>query len=192
MEVTKMKQKRLAVFDGCAGTKSATQAFSDRNHSVETLDIEGDHTFVMDIRDFNTDVKYDFMWFSPECKEFSKANYRLGPCKDRHPDMSIVEACFRIIDECKPIYWIIENPQACLKHFIGKPTITVQYSDYGYVCQKPTDLWGVFPWFWSNVEKNRDTIAFREALPAHNIKKAQIPYELSKSICIAIENALGD
>ena len=183
--------KKLIVFDGCAGTKSATQAFADRGHTVETLDIEGNHTYTMDIKDFHPDKKhYDFMWFSPPCTEFSLANPRKGKCKDRDPDMSIIEACFRIIDEAKPTYWIIENPQACLRHFIGKPTITIKYSDYGYICQKPTDLWGVFPWFWSRTGKNNNTVAFREAFPAHNVNRGQIPYELSYSICVSIENVL--
>ena len=138
--------KKLKVFDGCTEFGSETQAFRDRQHEVTTLGLEGDVSIKMDIRDFHTTEHYDFMFFCPPCTEFSIANNRyLGGCKDRTPDLSIVNACFRIVEEAKPTFWIIENPRGCLRYFIGRPTITVNYSDYGYVSKKPTDLWGVFP-----------------------------------------------
>lgn len=180
--------RKLLVFDGCAGSKSATQAFSDRGHIVESLDIEGDHTYIMDIREFHPVKKYDFMWFSPPCTEFSKAAWRRGKCRDWKPDLTIVQACYRIIRECDPAYWIIENPLGCMRHFIGPPEITINYSDFGYPCKKPTDLWGVFPWFWSQ-KYNRDIMPFDYAFPKNVSElRAQIPYELSLAICKAVEN----
>ena len=42
----------MKVLDLCAGTGSATQAFVDRGHDVDTLDVVGGHTFNMDVRKF--------------------------------------------------------------------------------------------------------------------------------------------
>ena len=114
-----------------------------------------------------------------------------GKCKDRNADLSIVEACFRIIEEVKPTYWIIENPRACLRHLIGKPTITIRYSDYGFITPKPTDLWGIFPWFWSREKQRKKFVRWDTAFP-HNKKgmkeRMLVPYGLSLAICKAIES----
>lgn len=188
--------KQLNVFSGCTEFGSEVQAFKDRGHNVTTLGLEGDVNIKKDIRDvhfYHTEGYYDFMTFHPDCTEFSIANWRLGKCKDRTPDMSIVEACFRIVEEAKPTYWMIENPRGCLRHFIGRPQYCIRYGDYGHYCQKPTDLWGVLPWFSSYQQNN-------VSLGMHNItaysngtgkasERALIPYGLSLVICKSIEDA---
>jgi len=67
-----------------------------------------------------------------------------GIVSHNHNDMSIVKSCFRIVNTCKPKYWIIENPAFGLRQVIGKPKIKINYSDFGYSAKKPTDLWGVY------------------------------------------------
>ena len=181
----------MIVFDGCAGTGSATKPFADRGHIVETLDIVGDQTYTMDIRDFHPGKEYDFMWFSPDCTEFSNANYRLGPCKDRDPDMSIVEACLRIVEEAKPRFWIMENPRGCLRHFVRKPAATVKYADFGYCSVKPTDLWGVFPFFFSRVPRTTETRPIQHMVSSGNPQRSAVPYELGRVICLSIEEIIN-
>lgn len=182
----------MKIFDGCTEFGSETKAFRDRGHDVTTLGLEGDVDIKKDIRDFYTREHYDFMWFSPPCTEFSIA---IGKkCKDREVDLSIVEACFRIVEDTKPAYWIIENPRGCLRYFIGKPNITINYSDYGYITVKPTDLWGVFPWFWSCTRKKKNIVPFDKVLgftKEQKAKRSLVPYGLSLSLCIAIERAFG-
>ena len=183
----------LNVFSGCTEYGSEVQAFKDRGHSVTTLGLDGDVDIQIDIRDFSTTEHYDFMTFHPPCTEFSKANWRLGKCKNRKPDMSIVEACFRIVKEAKPIYWMIENPQGCLRHFIGRPQYYIKYGDYGYYSQKPTDLWGVLPWFQSyyvnTVKKYTRTRSAFSYGPRRSDLRALIPYKFSMVLCKAIEGA---
>jgi hypothetical protein len=185
--------RRLKVFSGCTEFGSEVQAFADRGHLVTLLGMDGFVDIQMDIRNFSTKEHYDFMTFHPPCTEFSKANWRLGKCKDRKPDMSIVEACFRIVQEAKPTYWMIENPQGCLRHFIGRPQYCIKYGDYGHYCQKPTDLWGVLPWFGSYRENivipgEHNNTAHSKG-PRDPAKRALIPYELSLVICRSIEDA---
>lgn len=180
----------MRIFDGCTSLCSETKAFLDRGHEVVSLGIEGDVTIQCDIREYfpSRDDHYDFMWFSPPCTEFSIADWRKGKCKDRMPDMSIINACFRIIQTCQPRYWLIENPVGCLRHYIGMPQVTIHYGDYGHYCKKPTDLWGVFPWFWSRTPE-------RYAKGKHNFingthdqkKRSEVPYSLSLALCLAME-----
>lgn len=182
--------KELKVFAGCTEFGSEVQAFKDRGHDVVTLGLEGDVGVKKDIRDFHTTKHYDFMIFHPPCTEFSIANHRLGACKNRNPDMSIVEACFRIVNEAKPTFWIIENPRGCLRYFIGKPQATIKYSDFGYVSIKPTDLWGDFPMF-TYYTPNDHPKPFIRAMPGftkqQRAQRSVIPYNLSMCLCVAIE-----
>lgn len=183
--------RKLKVLDCCTEFGSETQAFKDRGHEVVLLGIEGDVDILCDIREFHTSEHYDFMWFSPPCTEFSIA--KAIPCRDRKPDLSIVEACFQIIKEAKPVYWILENPRGCLRHLIGKPTVTIYYSDYGAAYRKPTDLWGEFPWFWSE-NHNRNICEFEKVTFGLSKKdvaeRSRVPYNLSLAVCKAVENAI--
>lgn len=183
----------MKVLDLCAGTGSATAAFRDRGHEVITLDIAGEADIRCDVREWYPRSRYfNFIWASPPCDKFSIATGI--PYKDRNPDLSIVKACHRIIKKIKPRYWIIENPRGALRYFIGKPTITIKYSDYGHVCQKPTDLWGEFPWFYPHTPPNNNPIPIDYAFPNHNsqgkLERAKIPYNLSLAICLALEGEL--
>jgi len=186
--------KTLKVFSGCTEYGSEVHAFKDRSHDVTLLGLEGDVDIKIDIRDYHTTEHYDFMTFHPPCTEFSIANWRAGRCKDRTPDMSIVEACFRIVKEAKPTFWTIENPQGCLRHFIGQPQYCIKYGDYGHYCQKPTDLWGELSWFESYRKNNVQT--YNGKLSAHSYGprspklRALIPYGLSMVLCKAIEEAI--
>jgi hypothetical protein len=186
---------KLNVFSGCTEFGSEVQAFKDRGHQVTTLGIDGDVDIKLDIRDFHTTEHYDFMTLHPPCTEFSIANWRLGKCKDRTPDMSIVEACFRIVSEAKPTFWMIENPRGCLRHFIGRPQYTIRYGDYGHYCQKPTDLWGVLPFFMAytnNVVRGNGKMSACQTGCRNPAKRALVPYELSLVLCKSIEEACND
>ena len=194
-----MDKNRLNIFSGCTEFGSEVQAFRDRGHNIITLGIEGDVDIKKDIRDvhfYHPKGYYDFMTFHPPCTEFSKANWRAGKCKDRTPDMSIVEACFRIVKEAKPKFWMIENPQGCLRHFIGRPQYTIKYGDFGHYCQKPTDLWGVLPYFQTmrlnSVVKGVHNVTAYSLGPGSASTRSKLPYELSLVLCKAIENAMDD
>jgi hypothetical protein len=94
------------------------------------------------------------------CTEFSvakgfhkKGNYEKG--------MFLVNECLRIIKECKPTFWMIENPaNGKLKDFLGKPMMTYEPWMFGSPWTKRTALWGQFnrpvPKYhkWQDVPKN--------------------------------------
>lgn len=185
----------MRVLDLCTEFGSETAAFRDRGHEVVMLGIEGNVDIKCDVRQYfpSIDDKYDFIIAHPPCTEFSKANWRLGKYKDRHPDMSIFDACFRIIKTLKPKYYMIENPQGAARYFIGNPQVTINYGDYGHYCKKPTDLWGEFPWFFSQtkdvyVRGYHNNNAYNKI--GCSKKRSLLPYGLSLAICKAIEATL--
>lgn len=66
--------------------------------------------------------------------------------RERNEDagMVIVNACLRIIDECKPEWWALENPVGYLRNYLGEPRLTFQPWEYGDPWTKRTDIWGEF------------------------------------------------
>jgi len=180
----------MNVLDICAGTGSATSAFRDRGHNVETLDIVGNQTYICDVRDFVPEKKYDFVWASPPCTEFSLL--KKIKCAERTLDLSIVDSCFRICRSAR--YWMLENPRACLRHFRGMPKKTIMQGLFGAPTQKPTDLWGVFPDFSPACDEPK-TKTYVPWSQAHDdglrseraVRRAMIPYNLSLAICLSIE-----
>lgn len=185
----------MRVLDLCTEFGSETAAFRDRGHDVVMLGIEGNVDIKCDVRQYYPYIndKYHVIFFHPTCNDFSIANYRLGACKDRHPDLSIVWAGLRIIHTLQPKYWIMENPRGCLRHFIGKPQYTINYGDFGHYSQKPTDLWGQLPMFqYSFVDKVvHNNTAFNHGCRDPK-KRALLPYSLSLAICKAIERDMSE
>jgi hypothetical protein len=81
---------------------------------------------------------------NPPCTEFSTAR---SDGKARNPDdgMFLVEHCLRVIEECKPHFWVIENPaKGVLKHYLGEPRYEYEPWWYGSPWTKRTALWGTF------------------------------------------------
>ena len=82
---------------------------------------------------------------NPVCTEFSNIQGRPDDKKDYEKGMFLVNHCLRIIEECKPTFWVIENPaKGDLHKFIGKPILKYQPWQYGSPWTKETALWGEF------------------------------------------------
>lgn len=97
---------------------------------------------------------------NPVCTEFSTAR-STGRARNPEKGMEIVRECQRIIAECSPVFWVIENPATGrLKDFLGKPVMTYEPWHYGSPWTKKTALWGKFnipPKLytkWEDVPKN--------------------------------------
>ena len=59
--------------------------------------------------------------------------------------MFLVRECKRIIKECNPDWWVIENPaKGKLRAYLGKPDYVYQPWWYGSPWTKQTALWGKF------------------------------------------------
>lgn len=98
---------------------------------------------------------------NPPCTEFSVVNKGFDKHGDYEKGMFLVKECLRIIKECNPKFWVIENPATGrLKNFLGKPLYTYEPWEYGSPWTKKTALWGNFKipkriyTKWENVPKN--------------------------------------
>lgn len=58
--------------------------------------------------------------------------------------LKIVNACLRIIEQVKPVWWALENPVGYLRDYLGKSTLIFQPWEYGDPWTKRTEIWGVF------------------------------------------------
>ena len=81
---------------------------------------------------------------NPVCTEFSIATGRQNH-GDYEKGMSLVRECQRIISECNPVFWVIENPSTGrLRNFLGEPVMTYEPWHFGSPWTKRTALWGEF------------------------------------------------
>ena len=122
----------------CADTGSDSKPYQDANYNVilvgSSLGVENYHP--------PQDVYGIFA--NPVCTEFSTARSD-GKARNPQKGMKIVRECQRIISECNPKFWVIENPATGrLKDFLGEPAMTYEPWHYGSPWTKKTALWGVF------------------------------------------------
>jgi hypothetical protein len=81
---------------------------------------------------------------NPVCTQFSIAR-GFNKIGDLEEGMFLVNHCLRIIKECNPNFWVIENPATGkLKDFLGKPVFVYQPWEFGSPWTKKTALWGKF------------------------------------------------
>ena len=81
---------------------------------------------------------------NPVCTEFSTARSN-GKARNPEEGLKLVKECQRIITECTPAFWVIENPATgVLRNYLGKPQIVYQPWEYGSPWTKKTALWGKF------------------------------------------------
>lgn len=168
-----------------SGLGGASRAMKKRGWQVIMVDINPDFQpdIVADLRQFHyTEPRPDLVWCSPPCDEFAKFAMPCwyNPAELPAPDMSLVKACKRIIDECQPRYWIIENVRGAVPFFeplLGKPASIF----------RPYFLWGHFP----NIGKPGGWgIKTKKLSSTAKAKRAEIPMQLSLAIAISIENQM--
>jgi hypothetical protein len=122
----------------CADTGSDTKPYSDAGYNVILVGSD------IGVENYHPPQDVYGIIANPVCLEFSTA--RSGG-KARNPDegMELVKECQRIIAECNPVFWVIENPATgALRNYLGKPQLVYQPWEYGSPWTKKTALWGNF------------------------------------------------
>lgn len=170
-----------------AGLGGASQAMRERGWRVVTVDI--DQRFapdvVADLRDWSWDgERPDLVWASPPCTEFAKFAMPCWypPATLPDPDMGVLLACKRIIDECNPRYWIIENVRGAVPFFapvLGAPTAVY----------RPYFLWGHFPPL-GDVGRHTFSAKTKKLSSSAKASRALIPRTLSLAVARAIERQM--
>lgn len=161
----------LLMLDLCCGLKGASAAMSARGWDVVTVDIEPrfSPTVVADLRSWSWNGRRpDLVWASPVCTEFSRES--MPWCRTgKAPDMSLVEACVRIVRECEPRFWLLENVQGAIRWFrplLGEPRYRL----------RPIFLWGEGP---VTFQPPSVRIWKKQHTGARSDLKSMIPWHLS-------------
>jgi hypothetical protein len=170
----------LDLFSGLGG---ASQAMKDRGWQVTTVDINPKFKpdICSDIRDFiwsNGKYPVDLIWASPPCEEFSREF--MPWCKTgKYPSIELIEVTIEVIKRIAPIFWIIENTKGAMRWFkpiLGPPVFI----------SNPVYLWGIFP----PIEKMSLKTNKEKLSSTQRVRRALIPYKLSKAVAISIEASL--
>lgn len=132
--------KPKIILDLCGGTGSWSRFYKAAGYDVRLVTLPDQDVLTYD--------PPEYVWgilAAPPCTEFSILNCKAEP-RERKPEegMKIVGACLRIIDQCQPVWWALENPAGYLRKYLGHPKMTFQPWNYGDPWTKRTDLWGNF------------------------------------------------
>ena len=139
-----MENSSKIILDLCGGSGSWAYFYKQAGYEVHIITLPDN-----DVRTFHWEGEpvYGILAACP-CESFSccrRDKIVLNPSMDRQTGLDIVNACLRIIDECKPKFWALENPATGeLKNYLGQPTMTFQPWEYGDAWSKLTALWGNF------------------------------------------------
>lgn len=132
------------ILDLCGGSGAWAKPYKDAGYEVHTITLP-EH----DVRNYHWDGPQVYgILAAPPCEAFSNArrgHVVYNKTMNRNEGLDIVNACLRIIKECKPKWWALENPATGdLERYLGKPTMTFQPYEYGDGWAKKTALWGNF------------------------------------------------
>lgn len=122
----------------CADTGSDTKPYKDAGYDVRLVGKD------IGVENYHPPKNVYGIIANPVCTEFSTAR-STGKARNPEKGMELVRECQRIIAECQPNFWVIENPATGrLKDFLGPPRMTYEPWHYGSPWTKKTALWGKF------------------------------------------------
>ncbi len=128
---------KRVILDLCSGSGAWSQPYLDAGYDVRRVTLPDS-----DVRTFNPPARVHGVLCAPPCTEFSVA--KNGHARDLIAGMDCVNACMRIVLQCQPTWWALENPQGLLGRFLGTPTDWFQPHHFGDAWTKRTCLWGSF------------------------------------------------
>ena len=133
-----MKNSEKIILHLCADTVSDTKPYKDAGYDVRLIGSK------IGVENYHPPKNVYGIIANPVCTEFSTARSN-GKARNPEKGMELVRECQRIISECNPTFWVIENPATGrLKDFLGEPVMTYEPWHYGSPWTKKTALWGKF------------------------------------------------
>lgn len=123
----------------CADIGSDTMPYRDAGYNVICIGKD------IGVENYHPPLDVYGVIANPVCTEFSVVNKGFHQHGDYDKGMFLVNHCKRIIRECNPKFWVIENPATGrLKQFLGKPQYEYEPWWFGSPWTKRTALWGKF------------------------------------------------
>lgn len=203
----------LDLFSGLGGLSAA---FEDSDEwEVVTVDLDPDDRFEPDIKADVFELRPadlpepDVILAGHPCTVFTKAAaWQYHWDEDGEPQTDIAREhvamllhTVGLIRGLTPDYWFVENPEGHMRRFLGEPTGSVTYCQYGTEYRKPTDLWGDHPPMHYRRCSNGDNCHMSrrrrekagdehpgDTLPRDPAERSKVPYEFS----LAIRDAIGE
>ena len=146
------------ILDLCGGTGAWSMPYRDAGYDVRLITLP-EH----DVRAYEPPAEVYGILAAPPCTEFSIA--KNGRPRSLADGMQVVEACMRIIWDCRLKgslkFWALENPKGYLRQFLGVPKFTFEQWQYATPGIKPTDLWGYFKAPKSRVRNRPDDLVVK-------------------------------
>ena len=139
-----MEPDRL-ILDLCGGTGSWSRPYMEHGYTVVVIDpwVNG-----LSVVGFSTKAEVHGILAAPPCTDFSSSGAQFWTVKDHDgrtaKSVLVVLECLRIIKECRPKWWCLENPVGRLPKFIGQPVASFDPCEFGDPWTKKTCLWGSF------------------------------------------------
>jgi site-specific DNA-cytosine methylase len=174
----------MIFLDMFCGLKGASSSFKDAGWEIISIDIDPkfNPSVVADIKDWSYQGdNVTFLWASPPCDEFTlyslPGSWKCHKGKPKRlPDMSLVMATKRIIEELQPDYWIVENVVGAV------PFLDPVFGRYSkHVGSRY--LWGVFPIFDTSHKYGKWKLSPGELRKS---ERALIPKSISKALLRSI------
>ena len=172
--------KARLMLDLFAGLGGASEAMRRRGWDVVTVDNDPAFgcTHTADLAAWSWDgPRPDLVWASPPCTEFSRES--MPWCRTGEvPSLDLLHAALRVIRECDPKWWVVENVRGAVKWF--RPVLGEPKQVHG-----PFFLWGSFPPFKCRVRSFKGRLS-----SSQRALRAKVPYALSAALAIACERNL--
>jgi len=128
------------ILDLCGGTGSWSANYRESGYDVRLITLPE-----FDVRTWTgyLDLQVHGILAAPPCTVFaiSGARWKRTP-EQMIEGLSVVDACLRIIQICKPEWWALENPVGKLPRWIGRYRYSFQPFEYGDPWTKRTCIWG--------------------------------------------------
>ena len=133
-----MNNSEKIILHLCADTGSDTKPYYDAGYKIIRIGKE------VGVENYHAPANVYGIIANPVCTEFSTARSN-GKARNPEKGMEMVRECQRIISECNPTFWVIENPaRGVLKQYLGTPQYEYEPWWYGSPWTKRTALWGKF------------------------------------------------
>ena len=132
------------ILDLCGGTGAWSKPYLEAGYDIRNITLPD-----YDVRTYESPLNVYGVLAAPPCTDFAVSGARWWLSKDGNvaliqvKDLDIVLGCLRIIQECDPIFWALENPVGRLRRYLGKPRYTFQPFEYGDPWTKKTCIWGI-------------------------------------------------
>jgi len=123
----------------CADTGSDTKPWKDAGYEVILVGKD------IGVENYHPPKDVYGIIANPPCTNFSSVRTSAKIPRNEEEGMRLVKECQRIIGECDPMFWVIENPATgLLKKYLGEPQFVYQPWEFGSPWSKKTALWGSF------------------------------------------------